>query len=854
MNRFILLCLLSSLFLLSACREQSKEQILQQGVEFAKAGNQQAAIALFKDALAKDPNYMDARLQLGLAYLELEKLDFAEKELEKVQRQEPANRDISLRLAQIYLSSNRVDKAISDLIRLEAASPEDAEVLVALAQGYAHKGDLAASEDKFRKALLTKPADMNANLGLAQILFATKRVEAGTQLLEKTIADNPDKTTPYYLKFRLAMQQTDRNGAVDALRRIRLINPDDMMAAYILGLLYLDTGDTVAGRKVADEIKSRTPGHPVAFRLEGLASYLDGNYEQAATSLQKSLNGLPDLQGFYFSGITYYQLKQFEQALSSFQKALDLAPDNEQSRLLLAQTFLKQGRVEDGIRAAQTALGNNPQSALAHNILGSAYLMQGKYDQAMLHLDKAIEIDPELAQAHVKKGLFNLSSGNLKRGEADLQKAVATAPEVLNTRLLLANYYLRVQNYPLALKTLQEGLGDSADSAVLYNNMAAAYFGQKKTTEALASLQKAKEIKADYLSPYFNLANYHVSHRDYPAAIKEYQAALKAVPSNQNATLKLAGLYELTGDKVQAEEQFRQASTTGEPAGYLAYAAYLLRNGQQAKSLEVLKAGQAARPNDPNLIMALGTALQATGQFDEAIKLFARLEEIAPRKGSPLLIAAHLQKGNVAAANDIAVRAISASPDSEYGYLLQSAIYEHGKDWSAAEVNLKRGIVACKQDLALRMKLATIYSAQGKSAEALQSYEELLREQPKFVPAIFAKGTLYAAQGNKLKAQEMYQAALALDGDYAPALNNLAYLQMEVHGNYKEALQLAIKAFRLMPEDAGVIDTLGYALLKNGQADNALDFLEKAARLRPNDATIKAHLDQARKAAGKEAG
>ena len=54
-----------------------------------------------------------------------------------------------------------------------------------------------------------------------------------------------------------------------------------------------------------------------------------------------------------------------------------------------------------------------------------------------------------------------------------------------------------------------------------------------------------------------------------------------------------------------------------------------------------------------------------------------------------------------------------------------------------------------------------------------------------------------------------------------------------------------------MPEDAGVIDTLGYALLKNGQAEKALSFLEKAARLRPDDATIQAHLAQAYKAAGK---
>jgi Flp pilus assembly protein TadD len=54
-----------------------------------------------------------------------------------------------------------------------------------------------------------------------------------------------------------------------------------------------------------------------------------------------------------------------------------------------------------------------------------------------------------------------------------------------------------------------------------------------------------------------------------------------------------------------------------------------------------------------------------------------------------------------------------------------------------------------------------------------------------------------------------------------------------------------------MPEEASVNDTLGYALLKNGQADKSIAFLEKAARLRPNDSTIQSHLMQAYKAAGR---
>lgn len=849
MKRFILPCLLITSLLLPACREQSKEQILQQGIEFAKNDNPQAAITLFKEALEKDPNFMDARLQLGNTYFAIGKYDFAEKELEKVQRQDPMNHDISLRLAQIYLKTDRGEKAFNTLVSLESSLPNNTEVLSTLALCYALKGDLVSSESKLRKALLVNPKDLNARLGLVRVLAATNRSDAGKELLETVITDNPNDTAPYYLKLQLSMLKADREGAINSLRSIRVIKSDDFVAAFMLGLLYLDADNIDACRKVVSEIKTMNPEHPLAYRLDGMVNYQQGNYQQAINSLQKSLTKMPDQQGYYFAGVSYYQLKQYEQALSSFQKAIDSNPNNEQSRLMLAQTFLKQGRVDDCIRTANALLVKNPRSAVAYNVLGSAYLTLGKYDQAMKHLDKALELDPDLAQAHLKKGLFNLSTGNLKTGEVDLQNAVAAAPEVLNNRMLLANHYLRTKNYPLALKTMQQGLTNSPDSAILYNNMSAVHFAQKNTAEALASLEKAKKLKPDYLSPYFNLANYYVSRQDYPAAIKEYQQALAAVPNNLTSILKLAGLYELSGDKDQAELHYKQASTTGDPAGYMAYAAYLSRIGQKDNSLEVLKSGSAAHPDNPNLTRALGVIYQVNGQSDAAIKMFTHLEKIAPGNGSPLLIAVYLQNDNVTAANEIARQVIAEHPDTEYGYLLQTAIYEHRKEWAAAEDNLKRGITACKQDLNLKMKLASVYAAQKKTAQALQIYDEVLFVQPKFAPALFAKGAIYDSQGNKAKAQELYKATLELEEDFAPALNNLAYLQMEVYGNYKEALQLAIRAFRKLPEDPSVIDTLGYALLKNGQAVKAVAFFEKAARLRPNDAAIQSHLEQAKKAA-----
>jgi tetratricopeptide (TPR) repeat protein len=149
------------------------------------------------------------------------------------------------------------------------------------------------------------------------------------------------------------------------------------------------------------------------------------------------------------------------------------------------------------------------------------------------------------------------------------------------------------------------------------------------------------------------------------------------------------------------------------------------------------------------------------------------------------------------------------------------------------------------------MDLAKIYSAQDKHENAQDIYNAVLAKHADFIPAIFGKAAIYDLQGNKRQAQELYKEILEKDENYAPALNNLAYMYLDVYADPKEALQLAVKAFRNSPGDPGIMDTLGYALLKNGQVDKSIVFLEKAAMLVPKEAAIRLHLGQAYKAAGR---
>ena len=77
------------------------------------------------------------------------------------------------------------------------------------------------------------------------------------------------------------------------------------------------------------------------------------------------------------------------------------------------------------------------------------------------------------------------------------------------------------------------------------------------------------------------------------------------------------------------------------------------------------------------------------------------------------------------------------------------------------------------------------------------------------------------------------------------AANDLAYLLSE-HGTSKKdlekALKLAGQAQKLRPEDASVMDTMGWVYYKQGDANRAADLIARALSKNPENPAIMYHL------------
>jgi Flp pilus assembly protein TadD len=103
-------------------------------------------------------------------------------------------------------------------------------------------------------------------------------------------------------------------------------------------------------------------------------------------------------------------------------------------------------------------------------------------------------------------------------------------------------------------------------------------------------------------------------------------------------------------------------------------------------------------------------------------------------------------------------------------------------------------------------------------------------------------------RGNVADAKAGYRKVLELEPENATALNNLAWMLTE-EGDAK-GLEYAEQAHRLAPFSPGVLDTLGVAVLKSGDAKRGVTLLRMASTLGPAQPDIRLHLAKALIASG----
>lgn len=136
-------------------------------------------------------------------------------------------------------------------------------------------------------------------------------------------------------------------------------------------------------------------------------------------------------------------------------------------------------------------------------------------------------------------------------------------------------------------------------------------------------------------------------------------------------------------------------------------------------------------------------------------------------------------------------------------------------------------------------------------SEAINDFESNLtkEEQKSGTPDLsrywavyFARGVAYERLKDWEKAEADMRKALEVQPDQPEVLNYLAYTWVDKETNLEEAKEMILKAHEQRPDDAHILDSVGWTYFKLGDLEKAEEYVEYSASIIPYDPTVNDHL------------
>ena len=126
---------------------------------------------------------------------------------------------------------------------------------------------------------------------------------------------------------------------------------------------------------------------------------------------------------------------------------------------------------------------------------------------------------------------------------------------------------------------------------------------------------------------------------------------------------------------------------------------------------------------------------------------------------------------------------------------------------------------------------------------ALSILSRVSAQEPHHTKLLYAKAMLHEKLKEHAQAEQALRTLISRTPGDAHALNALGYSLADRNQSLQEARGLLEKAHQLRPDDAHILDSVGWVYYRLGRFDQAIDWLQKAF-VRMPDAEVAAHLGE----------
>ncbi|MFQ3262043.1 tetratricopeptide repeat protein [Reinekea sp.] len=846
---------------LSACNSENATEkadgFIKRSIAYEKQGQYRATLIEIRNAIQAEPENLDHIQRYAEVLIKIGSVLQAESLLVSVNNRTEA---LNLLLANALLKQGKYISAAAILGQLPATvadqtSKEHLEALVAY-----FSGDQATAFNSFRALAGQQDTPVDVVYEFINLLIQNRQFAEAKQWSDQILASNPNDANALYYSAKLAYESNQLTAAESLLTKalIQLRETDVLLQERVQVLELLSTTLTALGRSTEAFVYQKIirEANPEAFAAQqqykdALAAASQGDLAAAKTA--------------------------FEDILTQF-------PNNQQAALLLGLIHLEEGdtATAEGLLSENLDAETAPVSLIRATALAQSE--QGKSEEALAVLERALLVRPDDSTLLALFGIISINSGEERQGLASVSKALQLEPDRTRLHLLLAQYYVDQDQTDLALGHLRQAYAKNPKDWSTSGYYLATLLESREQAEAVSVRDSLyQQFPNDPASLWLvAMTDYKMGKLDNA---KSNLKALLAIDSkNLNALNALAGMYQQSNEYDMAADFWLKALQVN--PGNPSYLQSLVQNKARTHSFAELTAWISKQANThKDIALPLNSVLvelyvnsknmdqaQAIAdQYKNTDQPYARGMQANLLRGHALLAAekqewtaavGHLDEALKILPNDTKLTLLAAQFEfsNSQGDLALTRIDELLKlnERNYPAVIVKTQIIEKLENLSQAFGyIDDLWQAQPHGAILNAYLYYLKKEQPNNVERELKRlvamepnndkahvliADSYLSQGKHVEAIASYELALVSNPQSIPALNNLAWLLKE--NKVDRALDYATKAAQLAPNSANVLDTLAWVLHLQGNKQQALDAINKALTLEPDNTELQQHKAQ----------
>ncbi len=879
-HRLLVPTLLATL-LLAACGGKDPAELVGSARSLIDKGEHKTAIIELKSALQEAPEMGEARFLLGKSLLASGDVAGAAVELRKALDLRVDDNEVVPELARALYLQGDYQRLLEQFGQTVLSQPlAEADLKVTLARANGGLGKREQARRAIEAALKAMPEYGPAKIFEARLQADTGDIDGALAALGKQLERTPQDAEGWQIKGDLEMYgKRDLDAALAAYRQAIAVRPNHVTSHSGAIAVLLAKGDAAGAKAQLEGLQKILPKHPQTLYYTASVALLAKELDKAKEAIDQMLRVAGDSpRALQIAGAVEFERRAWPQAEAHLSKALQLDPKLSVARRLLAGTYLQRSEPTKALSTLQPLLElPNPPSAI-YMLKAQAHLQAGDIVEAEKAFATASKIDPNDKRNRTALAVSRVIGGDPDEGLAEL-RSLASDSDSTVADLPLISTLVRKKDLKGAMAAIDALEKKQPDKPVAANLRARLLLQQGDKAGAEKAFRRALEIQPTFFPAASALAQMALLDKRIDDAKKILDEFLAKSPASTQALIASAALQARTGaarEQILAmfEKAIKQSPTDATPR--LALVNYQLNTQDFKGALGTAQQANAALPDSPPLLDALGRAQAASGDINQALASFGKLAQMLPTSAAPHLRVADVQWAakNPDAAIQALKRALSVDADNlqaqrtlidaylatdkpadaiamarqvrqqrpqrDVGYLLEGGIEAAQRRWPQAITIYREGLKAVPDSTDLATRLHVALGASKQEAEAAQMAADWLRKHPSDAGFRFYLGDVALARKDLASAETHYREVLKVQPENALALNNVAWLMAQ--GKKPGAVAMAEKAVALLPDRPVIMDTLAQALAAEGQKDKAVDIMRQALRLEDKNPQLRLNL------------